>query len=290
MLRSCTMLKSAAATCINTTRPRLVVVLTLPPSLWKCPSLPSSLTTTTRTLGRRRLSSNSSSSSSSSTSTAGGNNSIKNNKFANEAERMAYLTQANATMEQYHNARQLMKRGKLPRHASHPANNSGGGGQYSEYSGGASNTFIDQNAGKIQLAVVSIFFVAFACMPFLGKRIAQDAEFRKRYIPSWYDYTVPVPEHAWTREELYQQQLIIEQALRRRAAAGDFAPNKLQDLQKKLGNEAAAVASGSGGDGENGTMNYAASSDEAAEISRRKKLWDKVHPGLDDDETANEDE
>jgi hypothetical protein len=254
MFRSC-LLKSAAAT------------ISTPPRT-KCPAplfSSSTAVTTTTSLRRRSLSSNSSnsssgnSSSSASSSSGSTSNSVSNNiaskkTFQNEEELMTFLHQANSTMEQYHNTRELMKRGKLPRHASHPANQPGYSGPAA--AGGGSSSAIQMAVG------VGVFLLAFMSTPFLGKRIAQDAEFRQKYIPAWYDYSVKEPEDAWTAEEFHEQGRIVEQALRRRAAA------------------AAAAA---------------ASTDKEAELEltdeqKLRAMWDRVHPGLADGESLHEED
>ena len=109
-------------------------------------------------------------------------------EFKNAAEKHEYLTAANKEMERYHNARELLRQGKLK-----PKNSTG---QKTE-----SGSF---NTGMAQLGVVTLFLMAFMATPLIGKRIAQDEEFR-RMMPSWFDFTVPKPEKPWTREELHEQ-------------------------------------------------------------------------------------
>ena len=51
-----------------------------------------------------------------------------------------------------------------------------------------------RHAGKMQAAVAAAFLGLFVCTPFLGRRIARDDEFRQKWVPKWYDYTVQKPE------------------------------------------------------------------------------------------------
>lgn len=77
---------------------------------------------------------------------------------------------------QYEETRDLMRRGKL---ASKNSTGRGGGTSTQQYA---------------QIGIVAAFLAAFMATPFVGRRIAQDEEFRKRWIPSWYDYTVKKPD------------------------------------------------------------------------------------------------
>jgi hypothetical protein len=110
-------------------------------------------------------------------------------KPTTSAERQAYLHEANRTMETYHETRELMRQGKLP------AKYNGKGDSHNKMAGGATQT--------TQLAIVGLFLLAFLSTPMIGRKIAQDDEFRQKYIPSWYDFTVKKPENPWTRDELH---------------------------------------------------------------------------------------
>ena len=68
----------------------------------------------------------------------------------------------------------------------------------------------------------------------MGKKIAYDKEFRKKYIPDWYFYGLEKPENAWTKEELNQEIIILQRRLHERAIAGDFAPEKLEEMRRAL--------------------------------------------------------
>jgi hypothetical protein len=101
--------------------------------------------------------------------------SSSSNKATTAAERhQAYTKEANAQMEKYHEARELLKQGKLK--------------SVNEHRG-------PKHAGTIQAGIVAVFLVAFVTMPFLGKKIAQDEEFREKWVPAWYDFTVKKPEN-----------------------------------------------------------------------------------------------
>lgn len=166
----------------------------------------------------------------------------------------AYLRQANATMEQYHYTRELARQGKLPNKNAH------------YYSGGGGSA---DSTGTMQVGIVAFFLVAFACTPLIGKKMAQDAEFRSRF--SFYDYTVRKPEAPWTRQELHEQMLAVEKELRERAIQGDFNPDKLDALQRNFRNL------DSGNKDEHQQQNY-------------PSAWDRIHPGLEHGEKLNEDD
>jgi hypothetical protein len=163
-------------------------------------------------------------------------------------DRTAYLKEANRQMEKYHQTRELFKQGKLKSQNAHRG---------------------PKTAAGAQMAVVGFFLAAFLSMPFLGKKIAQDEEFKKKWVPKFMDYTVPKPENPWTRDELHEQMLQIQREIRERAIAGEFTPEKLQQMQGSL----------AGLD-----MPHRAGIDK----SKIPKGWDKIHPGLDDDEDLNE--
>jgi hypothetical protein len=164
------------------------------------------------------------------------------------ADRLVYLKEANRQMEKYHQTRELMKQGKLK-------------SKNAQYG--------PKNAAGAQMAVVGFFLAAFLSMPFLGKKIAQDEEFREKYVPKFMDFTVPKPENPWTRDELHEQMLQIQRDIRERAIRGEFTPEKLQEMKGSLAG-----------------MDYPHRS--GIDKSKIPKGWDKIHPGLDDDEDLNE--
>ena len=164
-------------------------------------------------------------------------------------DRTAYLKEANRQMEKYHQTRELFKQGKIKSQNAHRG---------------------PKNAAGAQMAVVGFFLAAFLSMPFLGKKIAQDEEFKKKWVPKFMDYTVPKPENPWTRDELHEQMLQIQRDIRERAIAGEFTPEKLQQMQGSLAG-----------------LDY---NPHRAGVDKSKipKGWDKIHPGVDDDEDVNE--
>jgi hypothetical protein len=161
----------------------------------------------------------------------------------------AFMKDANAKMQTYHEARELLRQGKLPSANAHRG---------------------PKNASAAQGAVAVVFVMAFFAMPFLGKKIATDDEFRKTWMPAWYDFTVKKPERAWTRQELHEQMLAVQRDVRERAIAGEFTPQKLQEMQS--------------------AMQQSSYQPHREGINRSKipKEWDKIHPGLDDDEKLDE--
>mmetsp|Transcript_17304 Transcript_17304/g.24436 ORF Transcript_17304/g.24436 Transcript_17304/m.24436 type:complete len:175 (+) Transcript_17304:74-598(+) len=114
----------------------------------------------------------------------------------------------------------------------------------------------------IHFAALSSFLVAFLITPFLGRRIAQDEDFRKKYIPKWYDFTMDKPDTAWTREQLHEQLVDLQQELHKRAINGEFTPEKLDEMRRHF----------AGVDPKNDPHG-----------------WGKLHPGVDDDEDIEDD-
>jgi hypothetical protein len=170
------------------------------------------------------------------------------------------LKDANAQMQKYHETRELKRQGKLV--------NLNGKNQQSN------------SATAAQAGIMVAFLLAFMSTPFLGKKIAQDEEFRNKYIPAWYDFTVKRPEHAWTRDELHEQMLQVQHDIHTRAIAGEFTPEKLQELQNAMQTP-------------NGSSSLALDDlyhPHRKGIDRTKipKEWDMVHPGLASDEDLDE--
>lgn len=175
------------------------------------------------------------------------------------------MKEANAQMQSYHEARELMKQGKLPsaNNNNNNTNNKRGGGP-------------PNNATVAQAGVFCLFLAAFMATPFLGKKIATDDAFRQKWVPAWYDYTVKKPEHAWTREELHEQMLQVQQDVHERAIRGEFAPDKLRELQNAM--QSPYASSSYGHNNNQGGLDR----------SKIPKEWDKIHPGLDDNENLDE--
>jgi hypothetical protein len=168
------------------------------------------------------------------------------------------LRDANSQMQKYHEARELMKQGKLKNNYMYQAN---------------------QSSTAIQAGIVIVFLAVFMSMPFLGKRIAQDDEFRNKYIPGWYDFTVKKPDHAWTRDELHEQMLQVQHDIHTRAIAGEFTPEKLQQLQNAMQSPAGPSVE---------QMNNLYPHRQGVDRSRIPKEWDMVHPGMASDEELDE--
>jgi hypothetical protein len=168
-----------------------------------------------------------------------------------EAEREEILIEANRQMQSYVHTRILAKQGKLKSKGR-----------------GKSDNARSQNA--IQLSLVVSLVAAFIASPILGKKIAQDAEFREKYIPSWYDFTVKSPESAWTREELHEQIVSVERDMRERAIRGEFTPDKLEELKRSMQPRS---------DLSEEDMHYAT-----------KYGWGKIHPGVDPEDYDDDDE
>lgn len=120
----------------------------------------------------------------------------------------------------------------------------------------------DRRRGRSRRRTASTLLCAFLITPFLGRKIAYDEEFRKKYIPAWYDYTVERPQNAWTKEELQQEIMLLQRKLHERAIAGEFTPEKLEEMRRKLAKEP--------------------EEEEYAHFSQ-------LHPGVDDDEELEDD-
>ena len=119
-----------------------------------------------------------------------------------------------------------------------------------------SSLSIDSINGK-KHPTASSLVCAFILTPFLGKKIAYDEEFRNKYIPSWFDYTLNKPKNAWTKEELHEQVVLLQQQLHERAIKGEFTPEKLEEMRRGF---------------------------EKKPEKEEYAHFAKLHPGLDDDE------
>jgi hypothetical protein len=168
-------------------------------------------------------------------------------KAAAEAEeaRQKVLQDANEKMKTYHDARLQKLRGELPsRNKTGPESN------------------------RFQVGIVVSFMLAFAATPFLGKKIAQDKEFREKYIPSWYDFTIKRPTSELSREEVHEQILQLQKEIRARAIAGEFSDEKIHKMRRYM-------------DGLDPDKKFDPANDEHA--------WSKLHPGVADDEDVEDD-
>jgi hypothetical protein len=83
-----------------------------------------------------------------------------------------------------------------------------------------------RSANAIQMSLLVSLGLAFIISPILGRKIAQDEDFREKYVPDWYDFRVKPPQSAWTRRELHDQIIEVERDMRERAIRGEFTPGK----------------------------------------------------------------
>lgn len=160
---------------------------------------------------------------------------------------MEILRKADATMKTYHDARLAKLRGELPSKQKNK----------------------ERGINPLQVAVIGLFLVGFAASPFLGKKIATDKEFREKYIPAWYDFTIKRPTSEMTREEVHEQILQLQKEIRGRAIAGDFSDEKIAKMRRYM----------DGLDPDN-NKEFNPANDEHA--------WSKLHPGVSDDEDVEE--
>lgn len=166
-------------------------------------------------------------------------------------ERNEAVRQANQAMKGYTQTRILAKQGRLP---------SKNRRQSDEY----------QSQNKIQFSLFMGLGLAFIVSPILGRKIAQDEEFRQKYVPEWYDFRVKPPKSAWTRQELHDQIVEVERDMRERAIRGDFTPEKLAELKQSL------------------SPRSDLSSDDIA--MAKKYGWGAIHPGVDPGDYDEDDE
>lgn len=113
-----------------------------------------------------------------------------------------------------------------------------------------------------QLALGMSLLCSFLITPFLGRKIAYDEEFKEKYIPKWYDYSIEKPKSAWTKEELHKQVMLLRTQLHERAIAGEFTPEKLDEMRR--------------------TMEKQPEKKEYAHFAQ-------LHPGVDEDEDLEDD-
>lgn len=114
---------------------------------------------------------------------------------------------------------------------------------------------------------VGSFLVAFIATPFLGREIAINPDFRKRFVPDWYDFSIIKPKSEWTRAAFHERFVLHQQELHERAIRGDFSPDKLDGVkQAEL------------------QQRYF----DGADPTNDQHGWGKLHPGLEDDEDEME--
>lgn len=110
-----------------------------------------------------------------------------------------------------------------------------------------------------QMSIGLSMFLAFVMTPYLGKRLARDAEFRDK-IPSWYtnSYRIEQPRPSKSREERHQELVAMQKDLHERAIRGEFTEENLKKMQLL------------GPDEPNG--------------------WARIHPGEDEDDDDDDEE
>ena len=172
------------------------------------------------------------------------------NKLTPE-ERDAAVRHANKEMKGYTQTRILAKKGLLP-------------------SKNRQKSEEHRSANVIQFSIFISLAAAFVISPILGRKIAQDDEFREKYVPDWYDFRVKPPKSAWTRQELHDQIVEVERDMRERAIRGDFTPDKLDELKSSL-------------------QPRSDLSNEDMELAK-KYGWGAIHPGVDPDDFDEDDE
>jgi hypothetical protein len=166
-------------------------------------------------------------------------------------EREAAVNHANQAMKGYVETRILAKQGKLK---------SKGRGRSEQH----------KSETAIQLSLLISLGLAFIVSPILGRKIAVDEEFRKKYVPDWYDFRVKPPKSAWTREELHHQIIEVEKDMRERAIRGDFTPEKLEEMRRRM---------------------QPRSDLSQEDIDMAKKYgWGAIHPGIDPDDDDDDDD
>ncbi|KAG7346653.1 hypothetical protein IV203_005722 [Nitzschia inconspicua] len=166
-------------------------------------------------------------------------------------EREEAVNRANKAMKGYVETRILAKQGKLK-------------------SKGRGTPEQEKSATAIQLSLLVSLGLAFIISPILGRKIAQDEDFREKYVPDWYDFRVKPPKSAWTREELHHQIVEVEKDMRERAIRGDFTPEKLEELRRSL---------------------QPRSDLSQEDVDMAKKYgWGTIHPGIDPDDDDDDDD
>jgi len=163
-----------------------------------------------------------------------------------EEARQKVLHEANETMKTYHDARMKKLRGELP-----------------------SRQPQQEGTNRAQLAVLGFFLIGFLASPFIGKKIARDKEFREKYIPSWYDFTIKRPTSGMSREEVHNQILQLQKEIRARAIAGDFSDEKVAKMRRYM-------------EGLDPEQNKEFNPDHD------QHSWSKLHPGVEGDEDVED--
>ena len=171
-------------------------------------------------------------------------------------ERNDAIRHANEVMQGYVQTRILAKQGKL-KSKRPPREETLSGRQHA-----------------VQMGLLASLLIAFVASPFLGRKIAQDKEFRENYVPKWMDFSVKEPPASsqYTRQEMHEQMLALDKELHERARRGEFSPENLKKIRHKLQHPLARNVS-----------------DEDVAMAE-KYGWNKIHPGLGDDEDEDDGE
>ena len=177
--------------------------------------------------------------------------------FSTSKSNTEVLREANQKMKEYYHARNMLRRGELK---PHPSNKKA----LEAYAAASNPRNTNTTTTYAQAAILLSFVAAFLATPLLGKKIATDHAFRQQYIPAWLDFTVEQPKDAWTRDELHAQMLAVQQHVMTRAAQGEFAPEQLQALQQKM--------------------------EQQSPEEERQKVWDRIHPGLEEGDDDDDEE
>jgi hypothetical protein len=167
------------------------------------------------------------------------------------------IHKANKAMLGYVETRLLAKQGKLKS----KRNNS--------------ETTLSGKQHAIQMALLVSMGLAFIASPFLGKKIAQDEDFRNKYIPTWFDFSVKHPPKSsqYTRQQMHTQMLALDEELHDRAQRGEFTPEKLRQLRHKLEHPVAREDVSD------------------ADVAMAEKYgWNKIHPGLSEEDDEDDGE
>ena len=204
---------------------------------------------------RRTLTINNKANGSSNTGTTSSGTPSAKNPMTVE-ERNEAIRQANEAMQGYVQTRILAKQGKL-KSKRPPRDETTSGRQH-----------------MVQLGLLGSLLVAFVASPFLGRKIARDQEFREKYVPEWFDFSVKQPPASsyYTRQEMHEQMLALDEELHERARQGEFSPDNLKKIRRKLEHPLGRNVS-----------------DEDVAMAE-KYGWNKIHPGLADDEDEDDDE
>jgi hypothetical protein len=210
-------------------------------------------TSASRPLQRRFLQSNAATTAQNSTGV-----STRLKPDATSEERYAYLRWADSEMEKYHDTKELLRQGKLP-------------------SRSAPHLKQQRAAHMVQAAILAAFLVAFITAPFVGKRMARDEEFRKAW--SWFDYTLEQKTKPWTREELEEQSVAVQKLLEEKIRSGELTAESWRRLRGSL----------QGLEYLENSLNSKSASSPFVPKNDVPAEWDKIHPGLADDESAYDD-